>query len=55
MRISVYVQYDTETIQLFKLANIGWLNLHIKHSTECETLTKIHDTQVAKLWGSDHV
>jgi len=39
----------------FRLANIGRLNLHRKHGTKCETVTKIKDKLVAKLWHCDHV
>jgi len=35
--------------------NIGSLNLCVKHSTECETVDKIQDTQLARLWSNDHV
>jgi hypothetical protein len=36
-------------------ANIGSLNLYIKHSAKFQTVTKIQDKQVAKLWGNNHV
>jgi hypothetical protein len=36
-------------MQPFRSANVGRLDLHIKHSTECETVAKIEDTRVAKL------
>jgi len=38
---------NIKTIQLFRSANIGRFNLHMKHSTECEN--------VAKLWTNDYV
>ena len=44
-----------KTIQLFRSANIARLNLHIKQSTKCETVAKIQDTYVAKLWSNEHV
>jgi len=39
----------------FRSVNVGRLNLHRKHDTKCETVTKIKDKQVAKLWPCDHV
>jgi hypothetical protein len=36
-------------------ANIGMLKLYRKHSIKYETLTKIQDTPVTKLWDIDHV
>ena len=38
-----------------KLANIWRLNLYRKHSTEFETLAKIQDKHVGKLWTYDYV
>jgi hypothetical protein len=37
MRISTLMQYDTIAIQLFRLVNVGRLNLCIEHNTKCET------------------
>ena len=34
--------------------NIERLNLYKKHRNKCETVAKIQDTRVAKLWGNDH-
>ena len=36
------------------LANIGRLNLSGKHSPDCQTVAKIQEKQVAKLWNNDH-
>jgi hypothetical protein len=55
VRISSRVRYDTETIQMFRSANIGRLNLFRKRPTKCETVAKSLDTQLAKLWSKDHV
>jgi hypothetical protein len=55
MRISAHVQHDVKIMQPFMLANIERLNLHIKHRNKCETVAKIQDTRVAKLWGNDPV
>ena len=49
MMISAHVQYNTKTIKHFRVANIGRLSMYTKHSTKCETVTKIQDKQVAKL------
>jgi len=35
-------------IQIFRSANIVWLNLYIKHTTKLETSAKIQYLQVAK-------
>ena len=53
--ISAQVRYDTKTTQHFRFANIGSSNLYIKHGTECETVAKIQDTQVATVRSSDSV
>jgi len=55
MMISGHVQYDTKPIKHIRLANRGRLSLYTKHSTLCETVAKIQDTQVAKLWSTDDV
>ena len=31
------------------------LNLYIKHSTVCETVAKVKDKQVAKLWSNENI
>jgi hypothetical protein len=49
MRISANVQYGTETIQTFRLANVGKLNMYRKHDTKCAAVAKIQDKKVAKL------
>ena len=33
----------------------GGLNFYVWRSTECDTVAKISDTQVDKLWGNDNV
>jgi hypothetical protein len=53
--IVLLMNEDKKTYKPFRLANRGRLNLRIKHSHKCETVAKIQDTQVAKLWSSDHV
>jgi hypothetical protein len=55
MNTAAYVQCDTKTIQLFRAANMGSGNLHIKRRTKCETVAKIQDTQVASLWINGHI
>jgi hypothetical protein len=40
---------------IFRSANIGRLNLHRNNDTKCETVRKIKNKQVAKLWRCDHV
>ena len=47
--------FHTRTIQIFRLANIGRLNLHKKLVTKCETVAKVLDKWVAKLWSNSHV
>jgi len=55
MRTEVYVQYDTQILQLFKLTNNGKSNLHTKHISNCETMAKIQYKEVANLSSNDHV
>lgn len=45
----------TYIVQLSLSANILRLNSYMKRNTKCETVAKIEDTQVAKLWCNDHV
>jgi hypothetical protein len=40
-RISAHVQYDTKTIQLFRLAKEVKLSLYVKHCVNCETVVKL--------------
>jgi len=54
MRISAH-EYDTKTIQLFRLANIGRLKLYRKYSTKYVTVATTQDKQVAKLSSNEHV
>jgi hypothetical protein len=42
-------------VQLSLSANILRLNSYVKHNTKCESVVKIEDTQVAKLWCNAHV
>jgi len=35
--------FRATSIQLFRLANIGRLNLYSKHVTECETVAKVQE------------
>jgi hypothetical protein len=44
-----------QKIYNFRSANIVRLNLYRKHSTKCETVVKIQDKQLAKLWSNDRV
>ena len=55
MKISAHVQHDTKTVQLSRSAKVGGLNLYIEHSTKSETVAKIQDKQVAKLWSNGYV
>lgn len=55
MRISIHARYDTKTIHPFISANIGRLNLRVKHKRKCEPTAKIRDAQVAKLRSNGHV
>jgi hypothetical protein len=55
MRILAHVQYGTKTIQLFRLADIGRLNLYRKRNTKYETEAKTRDKQVTYLWSNDDV
>jgi len=42
-------------VQLSLAANILRLNSYIKRNTKCETVAKIEDTRVTKLWCNGHV
>jgi len=42
--------YNITKIPHFRVANTRGLNLHIKHSTKCESVARIQDTQLAKVW-----
>ena len=42
--------YNITKIPHFRVANTRGLNLHIKHSTKCESVAKTHDKHVIKLW-----
>jgi len=44
--------YNITKITHFRVANTRGLNLHIKNSTKCETVARIHDAQVAKVWNN---
>jgi hypothetical protein len=41
--------------QICRSANIRRLNLRIKRRTKCETVAKIQDKKVARLWSNEHV
>ena len=55
MKILAHVQYDTKTVQLFRSADIGMLNLHLRRDTKCQTVAKIQEKVVVRLWSSAHV
>ena len=38
-----------------KLFNVWRLNLYRKHSTKCETMAKVQNKHVGKLWTYDYV
>jgi hypothetical protein len=44
--------YDVTKIQHFRVASTQGLNLHMKHSTKCETVARIQDNHVAKVWNN---
>jgi hypothetical protein len=54
MRISSHMHYDKncENIQVSQQREIEFIH---NHSTICETVTMIQDTQVAKLWSNGHI
>jgi len=41
--------YNITKIQHFRVASTWGLNLRIKHSTKCETVARIQDSQMAKV------
>jgi len=55
MWIYVYAQYDSKTTEHFQSVKVGRLKPHRKHRSRYETVAKIQDKQVAKIWSKDNV
>ena len=54
-QVVTLITENKKTLLPFRLTNRRRVNLHMKHSTKCEKVVKIQDTQVANLWSKDHV
>jgi hypothetical protein len=54
-QVVTLITENKKTILPFRLTNRRRLNLHMKHSTKCEKVVKIQDTQVANLWSKNHI